>query len=79
MADFDATKVTEHIVDRRKGLRTRDTAAAEIAKETGLSLDIAKALTDGWSGKNIGQIRGWTNENEGSRKNREQRLGKTSM
>lgn len=51
MADFDATEVTECIVDRKKGMRTRDTAGAEIARLTGLDLDVAKALTDGWSGK----------------------------
>ena len=79
MADFDATEVTECIVDRKKGMRTRDTAGAEIARLTGLDLDVAKALTDGWSGKNISQIRSWTYENEGCRKKREARLGKVSI
>tara|TARA_R110002020_G_C15700078_1_gene720798 strand:+ start:217 stop:456 length:240 start_codon:yes stop_codon:yes gene_type:complete len=76
MADFDAKKVTEAIVDRKKGLRTRETAAAVIAKETGLSMDISRALTDGYSGHNIGMIQGYRNETEGVRLNREKRIGK---
>ena len=64
MADFDAKKVTEAIVDRKKGLRTRETAAAVIA------------LTDGFSGHNIGMIQGYRNETEGVRLNREKRIGK---
>ena len=50
MADFDAKKVTKLMEERATGYASRDTAAKELAKMTGLDLDVTttptSALTD---------------------------------
>jgi hypothetical protein len=44
MADFDAKKVTKLMEERATGYASRDTAAKELAKMTGLDLDVTKAF-----------------------------------
>jgi hypothetical protein len=74
-----AKAVTETMVDQKKGLRTRETAAKEIAKLTGLTPDIAKLLMQGNSGKTATQIRGYEKTPPQFIKERNARLGREPM
>lgn len=50
MADLDTEKVTELMVERNTRWASRDTAAKELVKMTGLELDVARAFYTGLTG-----------------------------
>jgi hypothetical protein len=54
--------IIETMVDCRRGLRTLDTGAQVLSKQTGLELDVAKAFLKDMKKHNATQIRGYSNE-----------------
>jgi hypothetical protein len=62
MADFDAKKVTKLMEERATGYASRDTAAKELAKMTGLDLDVARAFCSNLKPRGsagIAEVRGY--------------------
>ena len=58
MADYDPS-ITKILEERCVGYASEETAAKEIAKLTGLNLDVAKAFCRGWSKMSAVEIRGY--------------------
>ena len=58
MADYDPS-ITKILEDRGVGYASEETAAKEIAKLTGLNIDVAKAFCRGWSKMSAVEIRGY--------------------
>jgi|TARA_R110002050_G_scaffold89650_3_gene188748 hypothetical protein len=68
MANTETKKVKyldaaiETMVDYKRGLRTLDTGAKELAAQTGLDHDVARELLKSMYKHNVTQIRGYTKE-----------------
>jgi len=58
MADYDPD-ITKILEERCVGYASEETAAKEVAKLTGLSLDVAKAFCRGWSRMSAVEVRGY--------------------
>ena len=71
-----ASAVVEVLVDKKRQLRTMETAAAEISKLTGLTPDIAKAMMKGFTYLNVTDIRGYEKTPPHLIAEREARLGR---
>ena len=62
MADFDAKKVTKIMEERATGYASRDTAAKDLMKLTGLDYDVAKAFCSNLKRRGsagIAEVRGY--------------------
>ena len=67
--------MVETMVDKKRQLRTIDSGAQVISKQTGLYLDVSKALLKSMNGNNVTQIRGYSKEPEHLRKSK---IGKSN-
>ena len=61
MVEFD-TKITKLLEERCTGYASEVTCAKEIAKLTGLDLDVARAFSRGWSRLSPSEVRGYKKE-----------------
>ena len=62
MADFDPEKIIKIMEERATGYASRDTAAKELIKMTGLSYDVAKAFCSNLKPRGsagIAEVRGY--------------------
>ena len=61
MAHYDS-KITKILEERCTGFANEETTGKEIAKLTGLNLDVAKAFSRGWSRLKPSEVRGYKKE-----------------
>ena len=61
MVEFDP-KITKLLEERCTGYASEVTCAKEIAKLTGLDLDVARAFSRGWSRLSPSEVRGYKKE-----------------
>ena len=62
MADFDPKEITRIMEERATGYASRETAAKELAKMTGLDFDVAKAFCSNLKPRGsagIAEVRGY--------------------
>jgi hypothetical protein len=66
MADYDP-KITKLLEERCTGYASEMTTAKDIAKLTGLDLDVARAFSRGWSRMRPHEIRGYKKDIRGNK------------
>lgn len=59
MADIEAHKITKALERRSNNRDTLEQTAKEIAKLTGLNMDVARAFSKGWTTSYPAKVRGY--------------------